>query len=133
MKVPATAALLTLVATAALAACAPVEDDPALATTASAEDRQCFFARQVSSYRDAPEGPGGEQRIYIDVGAADTFLFETFGTCPDIDFTDRVAFEQSGVGRICDGLDVDLIVSDRDLGPRRCPLRMISKVADRAR
>ncbi len=124
-----TLALLALAA--GLAACAPVEGGGMAAGTdgeRSAEGRQCFFVREVSGYRDAPDGPGGAERIYVDVGARETYLFETFGACPELDWAHGIGFDARGVGSICHGYDVELIVPDRNLGPRRCPVRMVQKV-----
>lgn len=122
------AAAATVVGAAALAACAPVEEDGSATAAASEAGRQCFFARQISGYREAPDGPSGEERIYVDVGPRDTYMFETFAPCPSLDWSWQIAFDTRGPGTICDGLDVDLIALDPNLGPQRCPVRMIRKL-----
>lgn len=134
---PAIAPAIALAtAAAALAACAPVDEEFSTADEAltaerlAAEGGSCFFARNVTGYREAPDGPDGEERVLVEVGADETYLFETFGPCPNLDFTRRLGFDQQGVGRICSGIDVDLIVPDRALGPQRCPVRMVSRVED---
>lgn len=129
----------TLAATAALglslAACAPMEDDAnasdALAAS-EAEGRSCFSPSFVSGFREAPDSATGAEQIYIDVGASDTYLFETFGGCPDLDFTWRIGLDQRIPGLICDGLDVDLVIPDTALGTQRCPVRMVRKLPDGA-
>lgn len=118
----------------ALAACAPVEDDvsPAgeglTAERLSEQGEDCFFVRQIRGFSDAPDGPGGTERIHVDVAGDGTYLFETFGACPALDSTFGVGFDPQFSGSICRGVDVDLIVPDATFGPRRCPVRMIRKL-----
>lgn len=92
--------------------------------------RQCFFARQVTGFRNVDEADGRESdtRILVDVRAGDTFEFELQQRCPELRFARAIAFDQTGVGRICDGLDVDLIVPDPNLGPQRCQVTMVRKL-----
>lgn len=118
---------ITLIALGALAGCAPT-GDPAPATAASG--RSCFFPQFVSGFREALNSADGAEQIYVDVGARDTYLFETFGGCHELDFAHRIAFEQRGPGAICDGLDVDLLVPDATFGAQRCPVRMVRKLGD---
>ena len=111
-----------------VAACAPVEKDSYQTAVADGSERQCFFARSITGYREAPDGPDGSERLYVDVGANDTYLFEVFGACPSLDFSWNIGFDTYAGSRICDGLDVELVVPDPSFGPQRCPVRMISKV-----
>lgn len=116
-----------------LAACAPTDGASSSDTLAAseAEGRSCFSPRSVSGFREAPDSASGAEQVYIDVGANDTYLFETFGGCPDLDFTWRIGLEQRIPGGfICDGLDVDLVIPDTALGVQRCPVRMVRKLAD---
>ena len=121
------------VLTAALSACAPVEEDGQTASAdadSRSEGRDCFFARSVSGYRDAPDAENGAEQIYVDVGASDTYLFETFGSCPQLDFSWRIGLRDRGIGQICRGFDVDLIIPDTTFGTRTCPVRMIRKLEE---
>lgn len=123
---------LALAATGlALASCAPAQDGApaAAADGARAEGRSCFSARSVSGFRSAPESASGAEQVYIDVGVRDTYLFETFGGCPELDFSWRIGLEQRIPGQICDGFDADLVIPDPTFGPRRCPVRMVRKLA----
>ncbi|NBC89189.1 MAG: hypothetical protein GVX90_06840 [Alphaproteobacteria bacterium] len=116
---------------ALVAACAPLEERGSSAIPAGEEGgRECFYPRTVNAFRNAPEGPDGASRIYVDVRAGDTFLFELFSPCRELTFARSIAFDTgTGVGRVCSGLEVDLLVPDPDLGTRRCQVAMIRKLA----
>jgi len=113
-----------------LAACAPMEDDANALGASEAEGRSCFSPSFVSGFREAPDSAAGAEQVYIDVGASDTYLFETFGGCPDLDFTWRIGLDQRVPGMICDGFDVDLLIPDAALGTRRCPVRMVRTLSE---
>ncbi|USA39764.1 DUF6491 family protein [Pelagerythrobacter marinus] len=113
---------------ALIAGCTPPADGPGGAESASAAGRECFSARSVTGYRSAPRDPGAGERIYVDVGARDTYLFETFGACPELDFSWRIGLRDRGIGRICRGVDVDLVVPHPAFGTQVCPVRMIRKL-----
>lgn len=112
----------------ALAGCATAERD-APVDTADRQARSCFFLSQVNGFNDAPDIRNGSDRIIVNVGVNDKYLFETFGSCPDLNWTQAIGFDQRGPGRICQGLDVDLIVPT-SIGPQRCPVRMIRKLSE---
>jgi hypothetical protein len=111
----------TLVA-ALVASCAQVPPRSAASRDGGAA-RQCFFLSQVSGYSHA-----GRNQIYVSTGPRDTYLFETLGPCPDLDYGEAIGFDPAGAGTICSGIDVDLIVPTT-IGPRRCPVSMIRKLA----
>jgi hypothetical protein len=50
------------------------------------------------------------------------------GPCPDLDFAENIALDPATAGPICAGIDVDLIVPS-NIGPQRCPVAMIRKLA----
>lgn len=87
--------------------------------------RECFFPRQVNGFRNVE---GDEDRILVDVRAGETFEFELQRRCPELRFARSITFDQRNVGRICDGLDVDLLVPDPQLGTQRCPVTMIGRL-----
>lgn len=113
---------LALVAAAVVSGCTG-EERPAQASSAS-EDRSCFWPSQVSGFTDA-----GREQVYVQTGPNDVYLFQIFGTCPDLNFTETLALKTRGTGMVCSGLDVDLIVPST-IGPQRCPVRMIRKLSD---
>ncbi|RVQ65000.1 hypothetical protein EKN06_14455 [Croceicoccus ponticola] len=114
----------------ALAACANAgsEGMDAQQPTLSSS-RECFYLSQVSGFTDAPDAENGSGRILVHTGPRDIYLFETFGSCPDLNYSESIAFDQNGPGQICRGIDVDLLVPT-SIGIQRCPVRMISKVPD---
>ncbi|MCB2060152.1 MAG: DUF6491 family protein [Novosphingobium sp.] len=105
--------------------CAPYADEPEAAQSASS-GRDCFFLSQVSGYTHA-----GKNKIHVSVGPSRTYEFETLGICPELDDAETLAFDPTGPGTICRGIDVDLIVPST-IGPRRCPVSMISRVEEKA-
>ena len=119
---PKAIAAIVAASTLALAACTNAPDKTV--TSSSSSGRACFQPAQVSGFNDAP----GDNRIYVHTGPSETFLFETFGSCPDIDFAQDIGFDFTPTGSICSGLDVTLIVPST-IGPRRCPVRMIRKLS----
>ncbi|MEQ9662711.1 MAG: DUF6491 family protein [Parasphingopyxis sp.] len=117
---------LTPMAAIALATgCANVaaDDDPIYAGDTAGE-RSCFFPRSVSGFQSA-----GRDRIIVRA-AGDDYLFETFGGCPDLDFSWELGLETRTPGTICRGYDVDLIVPRPGYGVQRCPVRMIRKLTE---
>lgn len=99
----------------------------ASAKGAAGEGRSCFFLNQVTGFSRAPGAKSGSAQILVHVGVKDSYLFETLGPCPDLDWSERLGFAQRTPGTICEGIDVDLIVPG-GIGPRRCPVRMIRKL-----
>ena len=116
-----------LVMPLALSGCATAERD-APSDTADSQVRSCFFLSQVNGFNDAPDNENGSDRIIVNVSVNDKYLFETFGSCPDLDWTQTIGFDQRGPGQICQGMDVELIVPT-SIGPQRCPVRMIHKLS----
>ena len=97
--------------------------------TSQAAGSDCFHLSQVSGFNDAPDAARGSDRIYVHAGPGDTYLFETFGSCPDLNWSETIAFDPNGPGRICRGIDVYLLIPT-SIGVQRCPVRMITQVPD---
>lgn len=120
---------IAALAISACAACAPVEYDPEPIAGLSTE-RQCFFTREINGYSDAPDGERGD-RIYISTGPRERWLFETFGSCHELDWTNQVALDTRSLSNICTGDTATLIVP-RSIGnqPDRCSVRLLGKMED---
>jgi hypothetical protein len=116
-----TIGLAMLSAATLLGSCTAGDGDP---RSAAASGRQCFFPSQVTGYTDA-----GRDRIYVHTGPRDIYLFETAGRCPEIEYSEAIAFDHRGSATICSGIDVTLIVP-QTVGTFRCPVRMIRKLSD---
>ena len=83
----------------------------------------------MTGFRKAPDRDGYSDRILVDVGVNDTYLFETLGSCSDLDYAETIGFDQHGSGTICQGIDVTLVVPS-PIGERRCAVRMIRKLSE---
>lgn len=128
----ATAALLAGVAASlALVGCAQTAAEPEPTPVLSSE-RQCFFTRQINGYSEAPDGPGGEDRLYVRTGVNDRFLLETFGPCPDLDWSLSIALDTRFSGtNLCSGETVTVLVPQSVGGiTDRCTARVLGKVVE---
>jgi hypothetical protein len=117
--------LVPLFALAALAACAPkAPPDPGAAAVRG--PRQCFYAQNVTSYREA-----GDDAVHLRVGVKQIWRMEFAGSCPDVRWSfARIGLQQRGSGgSICGGFDVDVITDDLGF-PRRCPVRTVRRLSD---
>jgi hypothetical protein len=110
---------VVVVAAALVASAAPAKETP----RAGSAPRECFQLAAVSGYSHAKGN-----RVYISTGPSETYLFQTMGPCPDLDWAENIGLDPATAGPICTGLDVDLIVPST-IGPRRCPVSMIRKLA----
>jgi hypothetical protein len=86
-------------------------------------DRACFHASNVSGFR-APD----DKTVYVRVGVRDIYQMEMMGSCPQIDWAEKIGIRTRGSEFICSGLDADLI-SPTSIGPQRCPVRMLRKLS----
>ena len=119
----AAAAFLALGAVASSPAFA--KDKPAAQDKAPADaaKRQCFYTNNADGFA-APD----EKTLYVRVGVRDVYKFEMFGTCPDIDWNQRIALVSRSSSWICSGMDAD-VVSHSPIGPQRCPVRSVQKLS----
>jgi len=92
--------------------------------SAASSGQSCFFPSEVNGFSPVRNKGGPDNAIVVSVGANKSYLFQTLGPCPDIDWTETIGFDQDIPGQICSGIDVDLIVPS-DIGPQRCAVRMI--------
>lgn len=84
--------------------------------------RQCFWTNQVNNF--AAES---DRVVNVRVGVKDIYRLEIFGTCPEIDWTQKIAIVSRGGSTICSGLDADLVVPS-SIGPQRCTVRNVRKL-----
>lgn len=124
-----TAFALATLAAAACASCAPVEEEPGPIAGLSTE-RQCFFTGQIDGYGDAPDGPRGN-RLTVSTGPNDRWLLETFGPCPELDWSFQIALETRPGTSLCTGDTATLLVP-RSIGgrPDRCSVRLLGKLEE---
>jgi hypothetical protein len=112
--------LLALAAAPALAQ-APVSPSPA---RSSAPRRECFYSRSISGFA-APN----DHTVYLRVGASDVYRLDLMGSCLNVDWRQSIALKTTGGSDfICEGLDAELIVPDRVMGPQHCPVNAIHKL-----
>ncbi len=121
--------LLSFTAMIALAGCnayaqpAPPPPGLAQATAAPNSNRQCFYAANVTGFR---QGPG--DIIYVNTNARDYYELRTLGYCAArLDFENKIALRSRGGGFICSGNDAEIFVPDA-LGPTYCPVRSNRKL-----
>jgi hypothetical protein len=88
----------------------------------ASKDRTCFHASNVSGFR-APD----DKTVYVRVGVRDIYQMEMMGSCPQIDWAEKIGIRTRGSEWICSGLDADLI-SPTSIGPQRCAVRMMRKL-----
>ena len=115
------------VAATLMAGCTTQDTTPQPVAAAANSDRDCFFLSQVSGF-----SPAGKDKIHVNVGPSRDYEFKTFGSCPQIDYSEVIAFDKNGPGTICQGMDVDLIVPT-SIGPQRCPVSMIRRLPPKPR
>lgn len=119
-----------IAAAVACSSCAPVEEEVAAATAGLSTERQCFFVSQINGYGEAPDGPRGSERLYIDTGPNDRWLFEAFGSCPELDWSQRIALDTQALSSVCTGSTATVLVPATPSGRLdRCPVRLLGKVA----
>jgi hypothetical protein len=110
-------------ALAAFLALGAAASTPALAKSPPADSKhQCFFTRSVNGFA-APD----DKTLYVRVGVRDVYKFEMFGTCPDIDWNQRLALVSRASSSICTGMDAE-VVTHSPIGPQRCPVRSVQKL-----
>ena len=126
--------LLTVAATTALASCAPVPEAQSTQSDAPDESiagldtsKQCFFVRTVDRYSQEPDAPNGNARISVRAGGKERFVLESVGSCPDIDFSYKVALDNRFGSTLCTGDDATLLVPS-PTGTDSCMVRVIGRI-----
>lgn len=110
------AAVLALIAAAAaLGACSSTK-------TASNGPRQCFNVNSISNYAAVDR-----KTVNLRVGVSDYYQVTMLGVCPDINWTQKVAFQATAGSQVCDGLDLTVHVPG-PTGPQECAADTIRKL-----
>lgn len=103
----------------AVSACSP---NPPPAGAAAQSDRQCFLASAVNNFNGNPDGT-----VDIQVGVNQYFRLTTDGSCPNIDWKNRVAIQTTTGGDfVCSAFDARFIVPDGGMGRQSCNITAIA-------
>lgn len=121
---------LAPIAALACMSCVQADGEPAEPVAGLSSEQACFFSRQINGYAEAPDGPGGD-RLYVKTGARERFLLETWGPCPDLDWSFRIGIDTRFSGSLCTGDTATVFVpSTVDGVPTRCSARILGKVTE---
>lgn len=119
-------ALLPTIALVLLAGCnayAQPAGTSSAQSSAANSGRQCFFAANVTGFR---QGPG--DIIYVNTNARDYYELRTLGYCAArLDFEHRIALRSRSGAFICSGYDAEIYIPDA-LGTTYCPVRSNRKL-----
>ena len=119
--------LLPIAAAAVLGGCnaygPPVDGYGAQSTAAYRPGGQCFYANNVTGFR---QGPG--DTIIVNTNARDYYELKTLSYCAArLNFENRIALRARAGGFICSGYDAEIYVPDA-LGATYCPVRANRKL-----
>lgn len=122
-----TAAPLALLALAGCSSSEPPEVEPLAGLST---ERSCFFTRSINGYNEAPSGPRGGERLWVHTGVNERFLIETYGPCPDLDWSFSIALDTRAQTSLCTG-DIATVVVPRTIGgvPDRCTARVLGRMS----
>ena len=123
--------LLAPLAALACASCVTDSDQPAEEIAGLSSENACFFVSQVNGYGRAPDDDALGDRIYVNTGARGRFLLETYGPCPDLDWSLQIGIDPRYQSNLCTG-DTAHIVVPRPSGgqPDRCPVRVLGRMLE---
>jgi hypothetical protein len=114
---------ITLAALAALLVGGASPVALAKSATPKYDRNQCFYTRNVTSFA-APD----DKTLYVRVNSRDVYRFDMFGTCPDIDWNQRVALISRASSWICSGMDAEVVTRATGIGVQRCPVSSMHKL-----
>jgi len=117
------ALILLSIGVATLAACA---QQAASAPAAASSGRECFNARNISSFTAQ-----GESTIDIQAGVRRYYRLQIAGVCTNVNWARKLAVvTRSGSSWICQGFDADLVIDDPGTGPQRCLVSSVRRLSD---
>ena len=109
---------------AALAAGCAASPGPPLQAQSAQSGRQCFRAAQVYDFLGLDDNT-----VHVTAGARDYYELEIAGSCPDVDWSQRIAIRSTGGGSwVCRGFDAELIVPG-PMGVHRCPVSSVRRIS----
>ena len=117
--------LLPLLALQLLGGCSAYAGTPGAPaqTSAARQNGQCFFASNVSGFRQGPD-----DTIIVNTNSRDYYELKTLGYCASrLDFENRIALRARAGGFICSGYDAEIYIPDA-VGPTYCPVRANRKL-----
>ena len=86
--------------------------------------RQCFRAAQVNDFQGLDN-----DTVHVTAGARDFYELELAGSCPDIDWSQRIGIRATGGSSwVCRGFDAELLVPG-PMGLDRCPVRSVRRIS----
>ena len=112
--------VLTVLAAALSVAAGPVSS--AAKSPVGTKPSACFWTRNADGF-----AAQGDRVVNVRVGVRDVYRFELMGSCPDIDWSNRIALISHSGSTICTGMDAE-IVTRTAIGPQRCPVRSTRKL-----
>lgn len=116
-----------LVIAAGAAACVAAGPQQGQRQLARSDGRQCFYSSQVNGFN-----PVDRDTVHVTVGANAVYELTTFGYCPDINWSQRIAIRSTaGSNWICQGYDAELLVPSlpRDGTLDRCPVNSVRRLS----
>lgn len=114
-------------ATLASAACVQPEAAAPEPMANLSTERACFFSREIDGYSEVSDDPR-DNRIYVNTGVNERFLLETYGPCPDLNWSYRIGLDTRFSSSLCTGETVTLLVPRSTDGiPDRCTARILGK------
>lgn len=112
---------------AAILVAACTASPPGQAQNAANSGRRCFLPQQVNGF-DALD----RDTVLVTVGVRTTYQLDILGTCPEIDWSNRIGIRSTGGGSwICEGLDAELLVPSTT-GLERCPVLGVTQLSPEA-
>jgi hypothetical protein len=98
------------------------------AVFAQGAPRACFYAHEISSWREA-----GDRTVNLRIGVRDVYQLTLLNSCPDLPFAEAIGIEtaRGASQHICTGLDVNIIVPSNVTHsvPQRCMATDLRKLS----
>ena len=98
----------------------------AIAAPEPGTGRQCFYSRDVTSWRAV-----GAQQVNIQVNHRDVYRLDLVAACPQLSSAGEtlglVPFGASD--QVCLGIQVDVVVPQRGMTPIPCPVKTITRLS----